>query len=81
MRKDKVVVAIREHAGHRDTFLNGYLVVVAIDGQALDCVLLSHLEACVVVVKCQVHVLHGCRVVTLLRGPRLLVVLRHVLGH
>ena len=78
--KDEIVVTIGENAWHSYALLDGNLIVVAIDRQALHSVLLSDLKPRVMVIQGEVHVGHWRRMVVLLRRARLALVLRHALA-
>ena len=80
LREDEIVVAIGENAWHSYALLDGDLVVVAVDRQALHSILFSDFEPRVMIIQGEVHVLNRCRMVTLLRRARLVLVLRHTLG-
>ena len=72
LREDEIVVAIGENAWHSYALLYGDLVVVAVDRQALHSILFSDLEPRIMIVQGQVHILHWCRMVTLLWRSRLI---------
>ena len=72
LRKDEIVVAIGENAWHSYALLYGDLVVVAVDRQALHSILFSDLEPRIMIVQGEVHILHWCRMVTLLWRSRLI---------
>ena len=80
LREDEIVVAIGENAWHSYALLYGNLIVVAVDRQTLHSILFSDLEPRIMIIQGEVHVLHWCRMVTLLWGSRLILVLRHALG-
>ena len=72
LRKDEIVVAIGENTWHSYALLYGNLIVVAVDRQALHSILFSDLEPRIMIVQGEVHVLHWCRMVTLLWRSRLI---------
>ena len=74
---DEIVVAISKHEGHSDAHLDCDLVIMSIDSQALDSVLFRHLDARIVLVQRQIHVLHRCRMMTMLRWSSLILILWH----
>ena len=72
LRKDEIVVAIGENAWHSYALLYGNLIVVAVDRQTLHSILFSDLEPRIMIIQGQVHILHWCRMVTLLWRSRLI---------
>ena len=68
---------IGKNVGNCDAYLHRNLIVMSIYGQALHRILFGHLNARIVLVQCQVHVLHRCRMVAMLWRSGLVLILRH----
>ena len=74
---DEIVVAIGKNAGDSDAHLNCDLVIMSINRQTLHSILLGDLNARIVLVQRQVHVLHRRRMVAMLWWSSLVLILRH----